>query len=226
MTDSIFDDTGSTPAQIIEQPKPPTVPDSLKELIGEGKKYASVDKALEALPHAQEHISKIERENAEMREKLAEAIAVEEVYKKLTESFNRPDGVTPPAAGLDEASIDALLERKLAEKDALTIANANTQRVKDALIAKFGEKAQEVYETKAKELGVSVQFLNDVVKKSPKAAEELFGIKGKEAAPASSTPGINTATLNTNRHPQQPSAKVQGSSTEALVAAWRAAKPE
>lgn len=225
MSENIFDDNNPTNA-VIDPPKPPAVPDNLRELIGEGKKYASVEVALAALPHAQEHISKIERENAEMRAKLAEAIAVEEVYKKLTESFNRPDGITPPAPGLDEASIAALLERKLAEKDALAAANANTQRVKDALIGKYGDKAQEVYETKAKELGVSVQFLNDVVKKSPKAAEELFGLKSKEAAPASSTPGINTATLNNNRQPTQPSAKVQGNSTEALIAAWRAAKPE
>jgi len=225
MTDSIFDEGNSTPP-IVEPPKPPVVPDHLKELIGDGKKYASVEKALESLPHKEGHISKIEQENAELRQKVAEAIAIEEVYKKLTESSSRSAEVTPPVAGLDEASVAALLERKLADREALALANSNTQRVKDALIAKYGDKAQEVYETKAKELGVGVQFLNEVVKKSPKAAEELFGIKGKEASVGSTTPSINTAALNNNRPPQANTAKVKGATTEDLVSAWRAAKPE
>lgn len=224
MTD-IFDDNQPTPP-IVEPPKPPVLPDSLKDLVGEGKKYASVEKALESIPHKESHIERIERENAELRQKMAEAVAAEEVYKKLTESLDRKDGITPPPAGLDEASVASLLERKLAEREALATATANTQRVKDALVGKYGDKAKEVYEAKAKELGVGVDFLNDVVKKSPRAAEELFGIKGKDASFAPSTPGINTSTLNNNRPPQDATAKVKGNSTEALIAAWRAAKPE
>lgn len=224
MTDDIFDGS-QTPAAIVP-PAPPVVPDSLKELIGEGKKYASVEKALESLPHAQTHIQKIEQENAELRQKVLEAVAIDEVYKKLTENLDRGDGITPPSTGLDEASVASLLDRKLAEREALATATANTQRVKEALVGKYGEKAKEMYEAKAKELGVGVDFLNEVVKKSPRAAEELFGIKGKDTQAAPSTPGINTSTLNTNRPPQQPTAKVNGNSTEALISAWRAAKPE
>lgn len=225
MSDIFDDNSGKTPP-VVTPPNSPVLPDSLKELIGEGKKYASVEKALESLPHAQTHIQKIEQENAELRQKAAEAIAAEEVYKKLMESFKPNDGVTPPPSGLDEASVATLLDRKLAEREALATATANTQRVRDALVGKYGEKAKEVYEAKAKELGVGVDFLNDVVKKSPRAAEELFGIKGKEAPAATTTGGINTSTLNNTRPPSSGSAKVKNNTTEALVDAWRAAKPE
>lgn len=224
MTDDIFNTPPATP-ESVDPPNPPAIPDHLKELIGEGKKYASVDKALESIPHAQSHIAKLEAEMKEMREKMAEVKAAEEVYEKLMEQMRGGDGATPPApAGLDEASIASLFDRKMAEREAERVASANVARVKDALIGKYGEKAQEVYEAKAKELGVGVSFLNDVVRKSPKAAEELFGLKPDKGGGAS-TPGINTAALN-NRPPAPPSAKVVDNTTDALVAAWRAAKPQ
>lgn len=225
MSDSIFDD-GSTPPVVV--PPTPAVPEPLKDLIGDGKKYASVDKALESIPHAQAHIERIERENAEMRQKVAEAVAVEEVYKKLMDSAPKVDGVTPPAvSGLDEASVAALFDRKLAERAAADTAKANVARVKEALVGKYGDKAQEMYEAKANELGVGVDFLNDVVRRSPKAAEELFGIKPKDSAPAVTTPGANTAILNNNRPPPtKPRSVIFGATTEQLVDAWRRSKPE
>lgn len=223
MSEDIFND-GSTPP-VVDPPKPPTVPDHLKELIGEGKKYASVEKALESLPHAQSHIQKIEQENAELRQRMAEAVAAEEVYKKLTESMNPNSSATPKAVELDEASIATILEKTLTKREQEQVAAANVNRVKEALVGKYGDKAQEMYAAKAKELGVGVDFLNEVVRRSPKAAEELFGIKPKEKAPASSTPGgVNTAAFDNNRPPAKPQrGPLSGGD---LLSAWRAAKPK
>lgn len=225
MTD-IFDDNGTpTPAPVVVPPSQPVLPDSLKDMVGEGKKYASVEAALASIAPAQGHISKIEQENAELRQKVAEAIAVEEVYKKLTEA-NTNSGVTPPVAGLDEASVAALVAKQLADRDANAVRVANESRVRDALVGKYGDKAKEVYEAKAKELGVGVDFLNEVVRRSPKAAEELFGVKQKEAGAAPTTPSINTGALSNTRPPVERPRIMVGATTEQLVSAWRAAKPQ
>lgn len=225
--ENIFGSVEPTPNPSVTPPTPTVVPDHLKELIGEGKKYATLDKALESIPHAQAHIQKIEEDNKALREEMAKRVAAEEVYEKLMDSFQRGEGVTPPVAPVvDEASIASLIERKLAAKEEERIAAQNVQHVKEAMLAKYGEKAQEMYEAKAKELGVGVNFLNDLVRKSPKVADELFGLKPREAAVGNTPPGsINTAALN-NRPPTPPSAKVQGNTTDALVSAWRAAKPQ
>ena len=222
MSDSIFEGEGTTPpAPPVAQP--PALPDHLKELVGEGKKYATVDKALESIPHAQAHISKLEQEMAQLREKVAEAAAVDEVYKKLMESMNKPGEATPPiAAGMDEASVLAILEKREAE----SVAKANVARVKDALVGKYGDKAQEMYETKARELGVPTAFLNEVVRKSPKAAEELFGIKPKETPSGSTTGSIRTDALNNSQPPAKPKSVMGGATTADMIAAWRAAKPQ
>lgn len=221
--DTIFNDDQTK--VVVEPPKPPVLPDHLKELVGEGKKYASVEKALESIPHAQGHISKLETELAELRQKAAEAKAAEEVYAKLMETMNKAGEATPPSAGLDEASVAAIFDKRLQEKEAAAIAAANVSRVKDALVKKYGEKAQEIYAAKAEELGVGVQFLNDVVRKSPKAAEELFGIKPAPSGGGASTGSVRPDVMNNNR-PQEPHPTVMGgATTEQLVSAWRAAKP-
>lgn len=222
MTD-IFDDNATpTPNGNVDPPKPPVIPDHLKELIGEGKKYASVEKALESLPHAQQHISKIEQENAELRQKMQEALAIEEVYKKLTESMNAPPQATPAGKVLDEASIADLLEKKLSEREREKEAKANVDRVKQALTGKYGDKAKEVYEAKAKELGLGMDFLNEVVRRSPRAAEELFGIKPKDNA-APTRGSVNTDMLNNN--PRPPAKPTLGPlSGGDLMSAWKRAK--
>lgn len=222
MSDSIFDDNGQTPPVVVP-PVTPSIPDPLKELVGEGKKYATLDKALESIPHAQAHIARLEQEAQELRQKQAEAIAVEEVYKKLMDSMHKNDGITPPVvSGLDEASVLAILE----QREAALAAKANVTRVKDALVGKYGEKAQEVYETKARELGVSTDFLNEVVRKSPKAAEELFGIKPKDTPSGATVGSIRTDALNDSRPPAKPKSVMAGATTEDILSAWRAAKPQ
>lgn len=219
---NIFDDNGQTPPVVVP-PTAPAIPDTLKELVGEGKKYATLDKALESIPHAQQHIAQLEREAAELRQKQAEAVAVEEVYKKLMESMDKGGVATPPIpAGVDEASVLAILEKREAER----VAQSNVSRVKDALVGKYGDKAQEVYETKARELGVGTAFLNEIVRKSPKAAEEIFGIKPKESGAGSSTGTIRTETLDNTRPPAKPKSVMSGATTQEMIDAWRAAKPQ
>ncbi len=218
MSDDIFDTSGTPP---VETPKPPVIPDHLKELIGEGKKYATVDKAIESLPHKEAHILRLEQENAQFKEKLSEAIAIEEVYKKLTESAPRETGVTPPSAGMDEASVASVVKRQLLELEQERMAEANVKKVKDALIGKYGDKAKEVYDAKAQEFGVSKDFLNDIVRKSPRAAEELFGIAPKVSNVSSTTGGsINTSALTNNRPPDSKPNPFSVQETD-LVKKWR-----
>jgi hypothetical protein len=210
---------------VIEPPKPPVLPDHLKELVGEGKKYASVEKALESIPHAQTHIQKLESELREIREKLAGAKATEEVYEAVEALLSQGPKTAAPV--LDESAIDSVLDRKLTEREQRLQAQRNVESVKNALKEKFGDKAQEMYRKKAEELGVGVEFLNDVVRKSPRAAEELFGLKaGSAPKTAPTTPGLNTEAFKINQSPQdKPKPVMGGSTTEDMVAAWRAAKP-
>jgi len=110
---NLFDGAPATPTPV-EPPKPtPTaIPDPLKELIGEGKKYATLDKALESIPHAQAHIQRLEEESRQLREQVASAKAVGEVYETVQELLKAEKATPALAPVVDENAIASILDRK------------------------------------------------------------------------------------------------------------------
>lgn len=230
MTDTtLFPEAGATPPtqESATTPAAPVLPDEVIGLVGAGKKYASVEDALKALPHAQAHIARIEEENKALREKAAQAKALEEVYEALTSRQLNTEQTTPVIPVLDETMLDSVLERKLQEKQAIELRNKNLSTVKDSLTGKFGEKAPEVFSTKAKELGVNEAFLTDLAAKSPAAALELFGLAKKESTPTTAVSGgsINTQALGNNKPAPIAKPVMAGAKTEDVLAAWRAVSP-
>lgn len=218
-------ETATTETVAVQSPTVPSIPAEVAELVGEGKKYKSVDDALKALPHAQSHIARLEQEAKELREKAAQARAIEDVYEAL-QSRQSADPVTAVAPAFDERTLDVVLERKLQEKKAMEVKQANMNEVKQALTDKFGDKAPETFRKKAEELGVNETFLTDLIAASSKAGLELFGLVRKDA-PASAAPagGINTQAIMQNQQPVKPKAIMGGATTSDMIQAWRASNP-
>lgn len=227
MTDAtIFDDQPATPpANEVTPPVAPTIvlPDSVKELVGPGKKYTSVEKALEALAHSQNHIATLEADNRTLREKAESAVTVDTVYETVQELLKK-ERSTSGSAPLDEAALGSVLDRKLTEREANAKRAGNVESVKSALTGKFGEKASEVFRAKAEELGLSVQTLNELAATSPKAALEYFGVKptGVPSRPSST---VNTEAL-ASRPSDPPKIKtvMGGATTKEVVATWQEIK--
>lgn len=217
MTD-IFDDNKTT---VVNDATPAVVlPDEVKDLVGDGKKYGSVEAALKALPHAQSHIARLEAEAKELREKLARQAAFDETVTALNPSAKAT------ATPLDSSELDSVLDRKLKERADQQAREANIAEFKAAMAAKFGDKAKEAFEIKAKELGVGTEFLTAMVAKSANAGKEIFGLKN--ATPVvTATPGgkVNTAALPTETN-QQVKTVMGGAKTSDMIAAFRQAKQQ
>lgn len=223
---TLFSTETATPEPVaVQSLAVPSIPAEVAELVGEGKKYKSVDDALKALPHAQSHIARLEQEAKELREKAAQARAIEDVYEAL-QSRQSADPVTAAVPAFDERTLDVVLERKLQEKQAMAVKQANMNEVKQALTDKFGDKASETFRKKAEELGVNEVFLTDLIAASSKAGLELFGLVRKDA-PASAAPagGINTQAIMQNQQPVKPKAIMGGATTSDMIQAWRASNP-
>ncbi len=156
----------------------------VEQLVGEGKKYASVEEAIKGLAFAQDHIKNLEQEQAALRDEYNKALTTAEVLERVRERQPPTPPVTPPAQvtptppvaetpDLDERIRDNI--RKTREEETL---KANITEVATRLVAIYGseEKANEVVKAKAAELGVSVEFLQDVAAKSPKALFAQLGV--------------------------------------------------
>jgi len=200
------------------------LPESVKNLVGEGMKYATPEDALNALPHAQSHIENLEQEMANLREDLSKRIAVEDVLKEINKTT--PESVTAPQLTPDQ--LDELIDNRLSTKEAQAVAQSNTAEVVSKLSEVFGDsdKANEVYKQKAADIGVSVDYLNELTSKSPKAVFELFGIKPTNVSPAKINSNINSeAVFNQAPAPQAPKSVMGRSTHKDDISAWQAAAP-
>lgn len=225
--ENLFAEVAATPeATAVPQTQQPSLPEEVMALVGTGKKYATVEDALKSVPHAQTHIARLEQEMQSLRERAAQAKAIDDVYEALTLRQQDEQQVTASAPIVDERFIDAVLERKLEEQKRSEEKRANMSKVRETLTTKFGEKAAEVFKKKAEELGINEGFLTDLAAKSPVAALELFGANTKEKV-ASSVPSgsINPQAFVQNQQPAPQKAVMAGASTSDLLNAWRAVNP-
>lgn len=225
MTD-IFDDNAPADQQQVV-PQPPAaiqLPDEVAELVGEGKKYATPEAALKALPHAQKHIATLEAELAELREKASGAHNVDELYETVQDLLKKQKA-TPGATEVSEDVIANVLARQLEQREAKQKQEQNVAAFKDALGKKFGDKAKEQFAAKAAELGLSVEALSDVVRKSAPAGLALFGLTASPGAPKPVHGSVDTTRLH-SQQPPEPQVKpvMFGAKSADVMAAWNEAK--
>lgn len=167
------------------------------EFVGEGKKYATVDDALNSIAPAQEHISNLEKEMGEMREELTRRESAQEILNRIDASNSAKD---TPIAGLDKEAVAQLVNETVSQRDAKKILDANKREVNDKLNSIYGDKSGEVVNNKAKELGVSVEYLQNTAEHSPKAFYQMVGLSDKSPSNESMNfnSDVNTQNLEKN----------------------------
>jgi hypothetical protein len=190
--------------QALVQPVVPTNPNSLfaDQLAGikadDGRqKYADVTTALASLPHAQTHITEQAARIAELEAKVNKQEGMESILEQL--KSQQPAAAIPAATGIDETSLATLLDAKLAERDATQTANTNQAAVLNNLATKYGDKAEELFNSKAATLGVSVGFLSDLARKAPDAVLAYFN----EAPTVPTNPTQGTINTTMQQAPSQ-----------------------
>lgn len=217
-----------------QEPKPtqqsPQVPEELQELVGEGKKYKTMEDALRSIPHAQNHIKTLEEKMQELEQEVQRRRAAEEVLEEVRkQGQEQPGATTSEANPAGEEDVQSLvrqtLERELTQREQAALVRQNQQQVVSSLSEKYGDKAEEVYVQKAQELGVPVSFLDDVAAKSPNAVLAYFG-GSQQRTPAKTSSSLNTEQVAR----QQPQAKRKnvmfGASSSDIMDAWNSAKPQ
>lgn len=212
-------------APVAPQPTVFQIPEVAQGLVGQGKKYATPEDALAAIPHAQSHISKLEEEMASLREDLARRKSAEEILEAINK--RTPEEVTAPQ--FDPSQLDALIENKLTAKEQDIIAKGNVSKVVNTFVEQYGntEKAQEAYVQKAAELGLSLEYINNLAKVSPDAVFKLCGLNATRSTPSRITSNVNSeALINQVSAPQALRSVMGGSTAKDDIAAWKAAAPK
>lgn len=174
-------------------------------------KYKNVADALNGLKHAQEYIPQVKAKATEAEEKmhkLEEEVqrlqALENTVLELTQKQEKAstNGVT-----LGEQDIAKLVEQTLSRKQQATVQQENINSVVSTLTSKFGADAEKVFYTKATEMGLSMEEMNALAAKTPKAVLTLLGVS-EQVAPKQTHNAPTQGTVNTSAFQQNPQSLV------------------
>lgn len=188
MPNELFGETADQ--QTTTQPEPKDQPSLFH--VGEGKKYQSVDELDKAYGFANEHISKLEQELAELRQLAEKPDPKKEVLDELLAAARATQSREDHAEEGEPVDVEELVRTTLAKERAAEAAKSNQQKVREALVAKYGDKAGEVYASKGKELGID---LDSLTQQSAQAVLALFGadsVPRNDSVPRSS---VDTSTF-------------------------------
>jgi hypothetical protein len=168
-------------------------------LVGEGKKYKTVEDLAKGYNNADNFINQLKTEQDQLRSELDKRLTAEEMVEQIKrerEEQQRASQSTQEntTSQLDPEALSKLISNTIDQRDTAKTAQANIAAVDAKIKSIYGDKAAEVFQKKAAELGLSLDWLQDVAGKSPDAVYNLFGIN---SGTRTTTPSVTASTTNT-----------------------------
>lgn len=218
--------TPADPATVATPPAP-VIPAEAADLIGVGKKYATIEAALAALPHAQAHISTLETENQSYKDKLMANDKLDQVLQRLDTPVPVPVEQTVPDASINRDDLGQLVQQEIAQRERVNLEKANLTAVESKLREDYGDNVAEVFNAKAAEQGMSPTQLTALAKIAPQAVLSLVGkINPGAASPAPTSEGLDLSTVGIIGDTTPKKNIMFGASTKDVMAEWAASAPK
>lgn len=184
MTDSLFnagDSTGDDTAPQIDPNK-----NWLEELVGDGKKFKDPNELARGKAEADAFIARLTREQEELRRELNTRLTLEQYLDKMGNGVNQNNGRSDPppnepngdgsnTTALKPEDIEALIEKKVSERERQRIQSQNLAEAKQKLVEAFGNDYPSKLREVSTSLGLTEDHLNKMASESPKAFLKLVG---------------------------------------------------
>lgn len=159
---------------------------TLNDLVGEGKKFKTVDDLAKAKLESDRFIERLQTEQRELRDELNKRLTTEEALRKAQEAGTvEPRTQSEPAPVQkrqeEQPNITSEVERVLAQREQANKLRSNIDTVTARMTELYDtvEKAAEVVQRKATELDMSVAQLQKLASDNPKAFFKLIGAEDK-----------------------------------------------
>lgn len=131
----------STTTPVDTSTAPQTQSEIVGLLVGEGKKYKSVEDLAKAYMSADDFIQTLKAENNELRSSATAGKTIEDVLQRLEQQAAPKQGDTP----VDVGAIQKLVEQTVTGMETHKVKTANMLKADAMLKEVFGEKATEKY---------------------------------------------------------------------------------
>jgi hypothetical protein len=174
--------------------------DYLAALVGEDKKFKDVSALARGKAEADAYIATLTKSLDELRDELKTRETAGSILDQLKSLQQNPGANVPPVIPdpperkvLTPEELEAMLDRRLTEREARDLAKSNREAVQADLVKKYGsvEAVQAEVARKAKELDIKPEIMKQMAEQSPKAFAALFSPKSAPPSPPRS--GVNTS---------------------------------
>lgn len=160
---------------VFDQPEgeaPETNP--LDQLVGEGKKFRDVSALAKGKLEADNHISNLEQELAELRTELKARLTLEEMMSSIETKRGQPNSEMPDTRrqepevkNTSDIDLAAEVQKLLRQERLKETRESNLASTRAALRERFGDDYNNKLTEISNELGVSVGFLKEMGETSP-----------------------------------------------------------
>lgn len=188
---TIFDQTNTQPVTTAtptnQNPPVDNSADLLKLIVNEKgeQKYKTIQDAIIGLQHANSHIQTLLNEKRQVEQDVASlrtaAEKVAELERVVSELTKAPPQATP--AAIDPIQIQELVSQAISETKTKEEQKQNTSVVVNAAKQTFGEKAEELFYSRAQDVGLSREQINSLAASSPQAALKILGLASQSGSP-------------------------------------------
>lgn len=208
---TVFDDKtpdSNAPDEKVTPPHSPAENLILNTLVGDNKKFKTVEDLAKAKLESDTFINRLQEEAKELRKDLDTRLRTEEAIEALKKprEHQAPEDKEP-------VDIKKLVTDTLDQVERDKIAIGNVRQANTHLIDKLGGKkeAEAFLLKKSEELGVPVDWFKDMAARSPKALYNTLGVDAPVVVPARGmTQGdVNTEALNNINPPALKGSKAE-----------------
>lgn len=174
----------------------------LESLVGEGKRYKTINDLAFAKINADAHIKRMAEENKALREAQQRASALEDLVKSMRETsqVTKDDDPSDTKAGgagaLDADTIVAQVLTSLEERTKQQQERENMAVVKKTIAESLGPNWQAELKAKVEDSGLSEQEADVFARRNPKAFFKLLGINTEQKATNSLFNSVPATTVN------------------------------
>lgn len=159
---------------------------TLAVLVGEGRKYKTVEELVKGYLKADEFIEVLKNDNAKLKQEVVKGKTLDEVLERV-ERGNKQTPVTTGGAGAFSAEdIARLVDERMTGRETARSRDDNVRKAEAALAARYGEKAKDVFFTRA-DTPQKRAALNNLAAVDPDMFAALFSTPAIVGNPADST---------------------------------------
>lgn len=183
------------------------------ELVGPDKKFKDNEALAKKAVYADQHISRVEKENAELQQAYLRVMEESNTKAKLAELIDQYDkrqqqmSITQPEEKTeqkpyDPTEIESLVSRKLQEHEMSRKQQDNYNKVKDRLIERFGPQYQTKVKQQIESLGINETLFNDMARNHPQLVYKTLDLDQpvrQEVTIPRNSPGYQTQTPDKKR---------------------------